>query len=239
VTALRLSGPVRALRRALSRTPALYVPLRRWRMPHTVVTRSTDLIIEGFPRSGNTWAEALIHEAGRDRLRLAHHSHAAAHVMQAVRWGVPAMVLFRDPDRAVPSYLTLLGNRIEAREAYVDYAQFYRAVLSLPKEGVSFFRFEDVTERPEAVLAALVADHDLPLATGPVDRQAVFARMDAKAARLGLPEGRSDSRPGRASDSQPEVKATAEARCAAPEAQHARAAAQAVFSSLRSRLDPP
>ncbi|ABA57997.1 hypothetical protein Noc_1512 [Nitrosococcus oceani ATCC 19707] len=48
------------LRCAISLTPALYLPLARRKRTDadgaTVVAPNTDLVLEGFPRSGNTFA---------------------------------------------------------------------------------------------------------------------------------------------------------------------------------------
>lgn len=233
---------VRALRRELSLSPALYIPWRRWRKPQTVAGPGTALLIEGFPRSGNTWTEALIRHTAAD-IVLAHHSHAAAHVIHAARQGIPVMVLFRDPDAAVQSYLTLFGNRLDARAAYLDYAAFYRATWPLRGPGVQFFSFDDVTSRTPEVIAALNAAFALDLdrgidVTSEAGRAAVFARMDAKARRVKSHGGPSDSRPGTASGSRAAIKARATAATAAPQAQTARAAARAAHATLRSSLAP-
>ncbi|MEO0633794.1 MAG: hypothetical protein AAFY52_06645, partial [Pseudomonadota bacterium] len=79
------ASPLRQLKRrmrsALSTTPALYMPLRRYRRPDSVAGPGTDLILEGFPRCGNTWAEMALRHAATGPFKMAHHSHAAAHVL--------------------------------------------------------------------------------------------------------------------------------------------------------------
>ncbi|MCT4554250.1 MAG: hypothetical protein N4A53_06135 [Pelagimonas sp.] len=225
----RSSSPARALRRWISKHPTLYLPIRKARKPHTVVTVDTRLLIEGFPRCANTWTEALVRHAAPGDIALAHHSHAAAHVKQALRLGVPAMVLYRDPDDAVRSYLTYSGNQIDARAAYLEFVTFYRTALPLTGPGLVWFSFEDVTRRPRDVIAALNARFDLGLS---VDG------LDAPDARDRVMRAVSDtSRPDITGAAKQAAEARAAAAVQAPEAQAARAKAQAIYQRLTSSLE--
>jgi len=241
----RRSGPshwraTRALRRAIATRPALYMPMRRRAKPETVVTPETALLIEGFPRSGNTWTEAVIRQCAPEDIRLAHHSHAAAHVKHAVALGVPVMVLYRAPDAAVRSWLTLYNNHPAARDGYLDYLSFYRETLPLQGKGVLFFSFEDATQRTGAMVAALNAAFGLGLSEAGLDdeagRAAIFARMDRKAARLKRADGKSDSRPGNSNAEKERQQALARSAIEVPEAQAARRAAAALFDTMVSSL---
>ena len=241
---MRRSGPstwppARALRRFLARHPALYLPMRRKLKPQTVVRPDTELTIEGFPRCGNTWTEAVIRHCGRDDIRLAHHSHAVANVRQAVTLGVPVMVLYRHPDPAVQSYLTLYGNRLDPREGYRDYLEFYRGTLPLRESGAVFYSFEDTTERTGDMVADLNARFGLELDAGAVgteeQREAVFRRMDEKAARLRRAQ-MSQARPGDSSAEKAASKAAAREAIERPEVKELRAEALALYETIQSSL---
>lgn len=243
VTSWRL---VRALRRQLSLYPALYLPIRRARKPETVVRRETELLIEGFPRSGNTWAEALIRQCSPREIMLAHHSHAVAHVRYAVTLGVPTVILYRNPDDAVRSYLTLFNNHIDARDAYLDYVAFYEAVLPLSGRGALFVSFEELTRETVEVVDMLNDAFSLDLDSAVVREEtgklAVYQRMDEKAARLGSMGGKSGSRPGHAAEEVVQQRADAATAIEQRKVQASRRRANDIYQRLSaefSRIDAP
>src|SRR4029453_17396954 len=93
-------------RRYLTERPAAYLPLARRRYPGPspmVVTRDTDLVIDGYTRSASTYAVYAFQLAQDRPVRLAHHLHAPAQIVAAVRWGIPTMLVVRDPRGAVLS----------------------------------------------------------------------------------------------------------------------------------------
>jgi hypothetical protein len=177
---------MRRMRSALSTVPAIYIPLRRRRRADTVAGPGTEFILEGYPRCGNTWAEMAIRHAATRPLKMAHHSHAAAHVSYGLGLGIPTLVLFREPDQAVRSLLAMKARNLTAADAYREYIRFYETVLTLPRDHLMFASFEDVTSRIDRVITALNARFGLPLVPfDPEDKAqkaAVFARMDARAA---------------------------------------------------------
>lgn len=64
--------------------PRLYLQVARWRHRGAPVASDTQLI-EGFPRSGNTFAVAAFDLAQARPVEVAHHGHASAQVIEAVR----------------------------------------------------------------------------------------------------------------------------------------------------------
>ena len=59
-----------------------YSPRRKYR--GLLVDGGTQMVIEGFPRSGNTFAVFAFRHAQRRDIRVAHHLHAPAQVIRAV-----------------------------------------------------------------------------------------------------------------------------------------------------------
>jgi hypothetical protein len=57
------------------------------------VSRTTQLVIEGYPRLGNTFAVVAFLQAQKEDVRIAHHLHAPAQVIRAARWRIPTIVL--------------------------------------------------------------------------------------------------------------------------------------------------
>ena len=92
----------------LSSVPSLYLPFARVKyrsVPNRLVERDTELVIEGFQRSGNTFA-VFAFEMAQDRpIKSAHHLHASAQFIRAVKLRVPVLLLVRDPRDAIVSHV--------------------------------------------------------------------------------------------------------------------------------------
>jgi len=234
-----IAGVRPRIRRWVAGHPALYLPIRRRTNPGTVLGLETDLVIEGFPRCANTWTEALIRTAGPD-LRLAHHSHAAAHVIAATKLGIPALVVFRDPDAAVKSLLAMYGTQVSAAEAFADYAVFYSTVLRLDPKGILLASFAQVTGAPGVVITNLIRRFGLALDPDAVQHNAVLQVMDAKERPLAdkrrrTGKGPTDAAicaPGNAARAATDAKAQAAADIASAQAQTPRIKAHAVYAQL-------
>jgi len=132
-------------RTLVERFPVVYLSLCRLR-PKTrklVVTKHTEIVIEGFPRSANTFAVAAFCFAQGRPVRIARHLHAPAQVIAAVQIGIPTLVLIRHPRDAVASLL-IRAPHISVKQALKDYIRFYRSILPYRDKYV-VGRFEEVT----------------------------------------------------------------------------------------------
>jgi hypothetical protein len=151
------------------------------------VTATSELVIEGAPRSGTTFCyEAFLQVQARP-VTVAYHLHLPAQVMRAVTLGVPTLVVIREPEAAVRSSL--------AREPYLTVAAalerywfFYRTLEPLLggfvvadfEEAVN--RFGDVIRRVNARYGTRFAPFE---GKNEDDVAAVFARLDQRHRRFG------------------------------------------------------
>ena len=119
---------------------------------HTVVTPHTNLLIEGYPRSGNTFARNAFLLACDNRFTVTSHLHLIASVRRAIRLNKPVLILIRDPIDAVASYCVYRGRRFPAKQGLVEYVQFYRFVLE-NKPHLVVATFTEVTEAFGQVIA--------------------------------------------------------------------------------------
>ncbi len=110
----------------------------------TLAGRNTALVIEGFPRSGNTFASAAFMVANGRDVPLGRHLHGAPHLLRAARLGVPAIALIRDPRDAVLSYV-IRRPHLTVADALVEYVDFYRTAWKA-KESFVIGRFTQVIE---------------------------------------------------------------------------------------------
>ena len=130
--------------------PAVYFTM--FRLLHTrqdlsrVVNPGTQLVIEGFPRSGNSFARRAFVMAQNERsgkIRIAHHLHVPAQVVLAARWQIPTLVLIRRPRDAVLSFA--VWNPISLDQALRYYISFYETVEKY-RDAYVLGLFEEVTE---------------------------------------------------------------------------------------------
>jgi len=113
----------------VARYPSLAMPVARRREGHGVLAGpDTEILVESFPRSGNSFVVTALLLQREPRIRVAHHVHAPAHVLVAERLHIPAIVLLRDPDDAVLSTL-VYRPFLTPVPAYHAYERFYRPLL--------------------------------------------------------------------------------------------------------------
>jgi capsular polysaccharide biosynthesis protein/MinD-like ATPase involved in chromosome partitioning or flagellar assembly len=154
------------IRSRLSEHPKLYLPFARRRYPGPspeVIGPDTELVIDGYTRSACTFAvyalqlaqqapRPMAPRSGSRRrragsthppVRLAHHLHAPAQLLEAARRGIPTLVVIREPEGAILSQL-LQEPHVSLRDALVSYERFYSSLLA---HGPSFVagEFKEVT----------------------------------------------------------------------------------------------
>jgi hypothetical protein len=93
-----------------------------------VISRDTEFVIDGYTRSASTFAVYALQLSQPRPVRLAHHLHAPAQLIQAARNGVPALAVIREPQGAILSQLVREPG-VALRDALVAYARFYERLL--------------------------------------------------------------------------------------------------------------
>jgi hypothetical protein len=126
----------------LLRFPRLYLALARRRYGDRVLGPRTDVLIEGYPRSANTFAVAAFEMAQERPVTVAHHLHAAAHVVAAVEAGVPVILLVRRPEDAIASVIARKPS-VAAELAARTYLRFYDGVADV-LDGCVVAEFSEV-----------------------------------------------------------------------------------------------
>lgn len=153
-------------------------------MRGTEVTAETHLVMDGFPRSANSFARMAFHVAnGPDEL-ISSHRHSPRSIEAAVRLGVPAMVLIRPPRQAIGSLLQYEPG-ISPKLAAAQYQFFYETILPIA-DDVVIAPFADVTSDYGSVLRRVNAKYGtdfVPYVADPESTAAVNAMLD-QATRL-------------------------------------------------------
>lgn len=88
----------------------------------------SQLVIQAFPRSGNTFATLAFLSSQPQHVNLAHHLHAPAQLIAAARWRRPALLIVRPPADAVCSFVQR-EPQISPRQALRNWRRFHAPLL--------------------------------------------------------------------------------------------------------------
>jgi len=126
----------------MSEYPTLYLPVARMKYGKQVVGPDAKLVIDGFTRSGVTFAVIAFQASQRKPVRVAHTLHAPGHVVAAVRRGIPTLVTIRDPEAAVLSAI-IREPYVTAEQGLRAWIRFYTHVLP-HRDGFVLGMFDDI-----------------------------------------------------------------------------------------------
>jgi len=114
------------------------------------VTRSTDLAIDGMARSANSYSYAALLYTN-EGLNISHHLHTPRVIERGVQFGLPTVVLIREPRAVLASVMQYDedGSPEQFLEAYLSY---YRTVEPL-LDRVVLADFDETIKDFGAVMA--------------------------------------------------------------------------------------
>lgn len=175
----------RRVRSITASRPTLFIGAYRFfrsaELAHELLIHSdTELVIEGFPRSGNTFAVTAFRQAQGRPVKIAHHLHAPAQILAGVKRRLPVVVLVRRPEEAVRS-LVVRDPSYSVSDALRDYVSFYRAVMPV-RDRVVVADFRQVISRYGDVIAAVnrkYGTHYKRFGHAAQAVRAVFAEIDS------------------------------------------------------------
>src|SRR5262245_8503883 len=126
---LRLPG-YWTIRTRIGTHPLLFEALYRAFNPRSRLLTGprTDVVIEGFPRSGNSFAVHAFKRAQGRGLVVANHVHAPSQLLRARRFAHPACLLIREPAEAVAALATKVPH-FEVRDLLRAYELYYVFLL--------------------------------------------------------------------------------------------------------------
>lgn len=132
----------------LDQWPALYtslMKLRHTKIHHRFVSSDHVAVIEAFPRSGSSFAHRAFESANPNaRHKIASHVHRSSQVVRATGFGVPCVVLVREPRQAVVSLLALAVQTDQIEMPTTSQARKYTLVTL--RRYIKFYqRIEDLS----------------------------------------------------------------------------------------------
>jgi len=152
------------LRTHVTEHPALYLPIARAKralrldvrdLQRQVINSRTELVIEGYTRCGTTFAVYALQLSQERPVRLAHHWHAPAQLIEAAHRKIPALLVIRRPEDAILSQLVREPN-VTIHDALVAYSRFYECLLPY-RHSFVVGEFEQVTHEFGPVIRKLNA----------------------------------------------------------------------------------
>lgn len=115
---------------------------------HKAVRPETDVVIEGFQRSGNSFFLNYF-SYWNPGVTVAHHMHVSQQVVLGVQYKRPTIVLIREPASALASTLSVEPMSIWL--AINSYVAFYEMLEPLASKVV-IAEFQKVTKHPRSVI---------------------------------------------------------------------------------------
>ena len=121
-----------------------------------VVRRDSVVCIEGYPRCANTYSVAAFRISQDDfTSHIGRHTHLAGNVLRALDFGIPTLVLIREPRSAVSS-LKIFDPDQSLEACLQAYIRFYSSLLDHRHRFVTA-EFQEVTGAFDKVLGRLTA----------------------------------------------------------------------------------
>lgn len=130
----------RLARRFVWARPTIYAPIALLRRRTNVLRFDHQLYIDGFPRSGNSFAVKAFQCANPD-LSVRSHKHIPTFIIQSARLNKPGMVPLRYPIDAAISWAIFTGGSLRDTLAYYN---DYHSVLLKHHEPLFFVSFESI-----------------------------------------------------------------------------------------------
>ncbi len=146
------------LRCLLALYPNLFFPLVNLKRNsrQLAVKKKTEIVIEGFPRSGNSFAVGAFRSAQSQPVNIATHLHAPAQIILASHKNIPTLVVIRNPVDAVISLKALhmecnavtkktMNLSYDFKILLKSYIKFYKTIIPY-KDKFVIGCFEEVTK---------------------------------------------------------------------------------------------
>jgi hypothetical protein len=157
------------------------------------VSKRTQLVMDGYPRSGNSYARATFQYANGYELPISTHAHSHRMPELGAKRGIPTIVLIRDPRDCIAS-----GRHFEPTVAVATqiaaYRRYYEPVFGF-LDKVMIVSFAQVTSDMGAVIErcnARFGTSFVSYVSTPESEEAVVAMID-EATEIFAPEGRFDA----------------------------------------------
>lgn len=140
------------------------------------IGQNTDVVIDGFPRSANTYAVVGFNAAQRLPVTISHHTHAPATLISAARKSIPTLLLIREPRGASLSYS--IYNATSVEEALREWVWFYSCCRRIV-DKVAIGYFDEIVSDVNSVARLLNAKFGTSFDAAAIDDAWLLGVRDA------------------------------------------------------------
>ncbi|HBL14166.1 MAG TPA: hypothetical protein DD379_22805 [Cyanobacteria bacterium UBA11162] len=148
-----------------------------------IVSSATQLVIDGFPGSANSFAALAFKRSQKQYINLAHHLHSPSQILQAIEREIPVLLTIREPVGAI---LSIASRRpyITATQGLHTYIGFYSKLKPYSSHYV-ISTFEQSTQHLDRMIARVNSVFNtnfdwVDIATANADRQTKKAQRDSE-----------------------------------------------------------
>ena len=157
------------------------------RFHRKMVSVDSDIVIEGFPRSANSFMLQAF-RLWNPEAKVGHHIHVPLQVLRAVEYRIPCIVLIRDPIQALASLL-IVDRSLSVRLAIKSYIEFYRRVLPF-RDKVIVAEFGKTIQDPSSIIRAINTKYGTNFHCRPLEeeeKKKIFTELKGHHARTRQP----------------------------------------------------
>lgn len=110
------------------------------------VNRCNDLVIEGFPRSANSYIVFLLQELCSIELHIAHHVHRPTQLILGIEYNIPCVLMIRKPVDACTSF-SIRHPNVSIKESLNKYLTFHNELINY-RQHIHVISFDDFVADP-------------------------------------------------------------------------------------------
>ena len=140
----------------------LKIQLPPYKLHH--LAKDTDLCLEGYPRSGNSWLHRYFLKANHSA-KTAHHVHLSSQIKSALNNYVPTLVLIRNPLDTIISNHIYNFCRTNLSLEIKNYICYYNYIDRI-KDKILLVNFETAIYEPNYVIKCLNKKFNLSFSKG-------------------------------------------------------------------------
>ena len=123
----------------------IYIFLLKIKKDKRLVNNNTDIIIEGYSRSGNTFLVNAFIYFSKQKIKIAHHTHSIANIKYGIMKKKKVLVCIRHPINTVHSnynYFFSNYSKINVKSLLKEYYNFYNCLNKLSYKNIYFINFK-------------------------------------------------------------------------------------------------
>lgn len=153
-----------------------------------VVRKDTELVVEGFPRSANSFMASYFSYHNSEVSKLAHHIHVTGQLTRAEYYKIPVILCIREPLETILS-LKIIDEDLSTAAALWSYIDYYEKAL-VKAENFVVSDFEVTTKMPDAVLKEINSRFFRDYKYQKLDaetRSKIFDSLQSNSSRLNQP----------------------------------------------------